>query len=202
MPTFPFSGSMADYVENYVCFDVNKTPSKMGIITEKIREKPSAVRSPHPTHPVAAIGSQALYLTKDHDKSLFPFDKNSPFYRLIELKGKVLLLGASYETMTIMRTFECVVENYPLPIYFDNPVTLKYFDANHEKKEIVTKVQNPRFSKVRKNEIIGEYLDKNSIAKIRQIGNATVRLVDVGDLLVIMDELLKKNIIGYQVDQL
>jgi len=197
VPTFPFRGLMADYVQTDPVFDVKKTPSKMGIITERFRQSPKSIRSCHPTHPVAAIGKHASFLTKGHENSFYPFDKMSPFWKLIKIKGYVLLLGVDYESMTVLRTFECIVPDFPYPIYLEKPVKLCVFDAKGQKRSVITKVQNPKFSKIRKNNIIGEYLDKYGVSRIGSVGLARARLVFVGDLLDVMNKLMKKGITTY-----
>jgi len=194
VPTFPFRGLMADYVQNSPVFDVKKTPSKMGIITERFRQRPQAIRSCHPTHSVAAIGADASFLIESHENSLYPFDKTSPFWKLIRIRGYVLLLGVDYESMTVLRTFECIVSDFPYQVYLEKPIKLSVVTAKGQEKSITTKVQNPQISKIRSNSIIGGYLDKCRVSRIGSVGMATARLVFVGDLLDIMNELLKKGI--------
>ena len=74
-------------------FDYVNTPSCVGAISEYIRLMDGAWRSIHPTHSCAAIGSKADYYIKDHDKDRTPVGENSPFRKLPEDGGKVLMLG-------------------------------------------------------------------------------------------------------------
>jgi len=198
VPTFPFRGLMADYVQNRPIFDVEKTPSKMGMITERFRQRPDSVRSSHPTHSVAAIGPHASFLTQGHENSLCPFDEASPFSKLIKIGGYVLLLGVDYESMTVLRTFECMVPDFPYQVYSEEPVELHVVDAKGQEKIVMTKAQNPEISKIRSNTIVGRYLDRSGISTIGFVGMAKARLVFVGDLLHIMSELLKMNITTYR----
>jgi len=80
-------------------FDPRETPSVNGIITEALRKRPEAKRSIHPTHPYAAIGKHAEYLTAEH-LELRTFDINSPLGKLAKLGGYVLFLGAPFSTNT------------------------------------------------------------------------------------------------------
>src|ERR1041385_9139884 len=59
MPTFPFQGSQGEYADRTPRFDVRKTPSKVGVLTEAFRQTRGVVRSKHPTHPVGAWGRHA-----------------------------------------------------------------------------------------------------------------------------------------------
>src|SRR5215831_12542887 len=53
-------------------FDVRKTPSCVGAISESFRKIPGVVRSLHPTHSVAALGPRAGFLTEGHENASTP----------------------------------------------------------------------------------------------------------------------------------
>ena len=75
--------------------------------TEKaVRKRPGAIRSLEPTHPVAALGSAAQTLTEAHIRSEGCCDEQSPFVRLAQLGGKVLLLGTDFRTCTLLHGAE------------------------------------------------------------------------------------------------
>lgn len=69
------------------------TPGWTGAIPEAARRRPDAVRSAHPTHSVVAIGARAHELTDGHAGSRTPCDASSPYGRLADRGGRVLLLG-------------------------------------------------------------------------------------------------------------
>ena len=50
MPTLPFTGTAVEYVSRGEIFDVRRTPSRVGLLTELFRRSPGVVRSVHPTH--------------------------------------------------------------------------------------------------------------------------------------------------------
>lgn len=105
-PTFPFLGSMLEYIRSDPPFDAENTPSEMGAISEAVRRRSEAVRSLEPTHPVAAIGPAAEALTRDHVRSEGSCDEQSPFCKLPALGGKVLLLGTDFRTCTLLHGAE------------------------------------------------------------------------------------------------
>lgn len=51
MPSFPFGNDFYGYLRTLQGFDVRRTPSRMGMITEVFRRMPNVWRSLHPTHP-------------------------------------------------------------------------------------------------------------------------------------------------------
>jgi aminoglycoside N3'-acetyltransferase len=112
VPTFPFTGSMLAYVKSDPDFDVDETPSKMGVITEEVRLRPGGLRSLEPTHPVAALGPQARFLVEDHINAQGSCDAHSPLYRLTQIEseaagdGYVLLLGVDFRNCTLLHAAE------------------------------------------------------------------------------------------------
>ena len=56
MPTLSFSGSAAAYAREAKLFDLARSPSKVGLLTELFRRSEGVVRSLHPTHSVAVWG--------------------------------------------------------------------------------------------------------------------------------------------------
>jgi len=106
MPTFPFRGKQSRYVEQQKHFDVRRTPSQVGLITEVFRRMTSVHRSLHPTHSVAAWGKLAIPLTSTHHLG-GAFDTFSPFYKMAEHKGLVLGVGTGLrDSFTILHVPE------------------------------------------------------------------------------------------------
>ncbi len=106
MPTFPFLGRQQDYADRRDSFDVRRTPSQAGLVTEVFRRMPGVVRSLHPTHPIAGWGSHARDLLATHHLGT-AFGSNSPMYKLREYDGLVVGLGTKPdETFTILHVPE------------------------------------------------------------------------------------------------
>ncbi len=77
-----------------------------GIIGETVREQPDALRSCHPTHSWVGVGGNARFLLEGHRHSLTPCGKDSPFFRLMEHDGKILLLGVDVNSLTNIHAVE------------------------------------------------------------------------------------------------
>lgn len=78
-----------------------------GRIPERVRTWPGARRSAHPEGSVAAIGARAEWLTAlqpDDDA----YGSQSPFARLVEARGDVLMLGAPLDTVTLLHHAEAL----------------------------------------------------------------------------------------------
>lgn len=96
VPTFNYTPGL---------FDPKTTPSVCGAITEAVRKRTNALRSDHPTHSVAAIGPLAEVITEGQE-DVNAFGRGSSLYRLLQAKGKVLLLGVSHIASSIIHVAE------------------------------------------------------------------------------------------------
>jgi aminoglycoside 3-N-acetyltransferase len=91
-PTYPRLSSY-EFLKSGEVFDVRKSASYTGILTEVARRQKGAVRSFFPTKSVCAIGAQAARLTATHQDSPYPYDSSSPYFKIMEFKGKIIGFG-------------------------------------------------------------------------------------------------------------
>jgi aminoglycoside 3-N-acetyltransferase len=85
-------------------YDVARSPSSVGFLTERLRRTPGALRSPFPVAPVCALGPRAELYTRDYrDKSgRKTYGTGSPYHALTELGGQCLFLGVDFiRTLTL-----------------------------------------------------------------------------------------------------
>jgi aminoglycoside 3-N-acetyltransferase len=76
-----------------------------GRIPERVRTWPGTRRSAHPEASVVALGPRAEWLTAEHEDG---YGAGSPFARLVEAGGDVLMLGAPLETVTLLHHAEAI----------------------------------------------------------------------------------------------
>lgn len=111
-------------------FDVEETPTCIGILPETMRLSEGVVRSIHPTHSVLAWGKDALAMTKNHQKDHTPVGPNSPFREVYRRNGKIVMLGAPLERNTSLHGVEeMMLPDYLFTNNYDYEITL----ANKEK---------------------------------------------------------------------
>ncbi len=91
-------------------FDIGKTPSCVGAISERFRTIPGAIRSLHPTHSVVAIGPKARNLIAGHDTAKTPCGEGTPYARMIEERAQILFLGTTLDHNTMFHTFEAYAD--------------------------------------------------------------------------------------------
>lgn len=80
-----------------------------GRLPEALRRMPGAVRSRHPDASFAALGAAAAELMTDHPWD-DPHGPGSPLARLVERGGRVLLLGAPLDTLTLLHHAEALAD--------------------------------------------------------------------------------------------
>ena len=117
MPTFSLLPSREERV---AAWDVNKTPSTVGWLTEFFRQMSDTHRSDHYSHAIAARGRDAKAFVADHRRregcqspwDHYPWGKtygtHSPMFRAYKANAKLLMLGVDYETSTYIHLVEVV----------------------------------------------------------------------------------------------
>ena len=110
------------------CFDVANTPACTGILPELFRKKPGVVRSLHPTHSLAAFGSDAENFVAGHEKANTPAPVGSPWWKILQKKGKIMFIGTGINCNTFIHGVE---EWLPVPgMLTDSRQELVIIDEN------------------------------------------------------------------------
>lgn len=76
-----------------------------GILHETMRTWPGALRSAHPDAGVVAIGHRGSWFVETHP-FYYGYGPGTPFARFVEARGKVLMLGAPLDTITLLHHAE------------------------------------------------------------------------------------------------
>lgn len=147
-PTYPnHLVSSYEYLLQETVFDVRRTPSYTGILTEFARRQRQAARSLHPTKSVCAIGPAAKELTATHHLSPYPYDTNSPYYKLIAHQGKIVGLGVTTNYISFGYCVDdALKEKFPVKVYHD-----RIFSApciNYEGETVIVRTYAHDMSKV------------------------------------------------------
>ena len=92
-------------------FDVARTPSNVGAIPEFYRKMAVTKRSIHPTHSVCAYGAEANAIVSGHEHDRTPVGPNSPFRKLKNHGGQLLMLGCGLNSNTSMHGIEEIAKD-------------------------------------------------------------------------------------------
>jgi aminoglycoside 3-N-acetyltransferase len=199
MPGFPINGYTIDYLKANPVFDVQKTPSRMGMFTEKFRTKFKAERSLHPSHSVLAVGPLAKEITAEHHLSPNPFGTHSPFYKFLQLKNsKVLGLGTTIFPFTVFRVYESMnYESYPVQVFNEEKMDTEIIDRDGKRFFYTTFVHNPQASNLRRNMLFENYFIKKGMLKKYKTGRTDSYLLSAGEFLKEMEENYKQGNLPY-----
>lgn len=193
MPSFPASGRNKEYLDNAPVFDVRRTPSAMGKITEVFRSMPGTVRSLHPTDSVVAYGPRAEYFTAGHFGQLTPYTEDSPFRRLAATGGKILMLGTTLNGAgTSLHTLEDAVD-FPYPVYLNKIYEVTVIDAQGTEHRVKTKVHNPAQSVKRNCDALKPLFLLQGAMTTCRIGDADCLLLDADKMFATMLQAFKEQ---------
>ncbi|MCC6442765.1 MAG: AAC(3) family N-acetyltransferase [Armatimonadetes bacterium] len=145
-----------------------------GIIPETARKRPEAVRSRHPTHSVAAIGRLARWITAGHEYCPSPCWYGSPYDKVREIDGYILLIGCAHASNT---TFHHIEETAPVDyVCQKEPTTGLVVEPNGSRTEVtfyLHSYEGPSRDYPRMEPLFIE----SGIQATLQVGNATLRLI-------------------------
>lgn len=160
-------------------------PLGKATIAKFFSSMPGVYRSVHPTHSVSAIGAKARYLTKDHDKMPTACGKGTPFGKLVDLGGYILLIGVDQDRNTTFHT----AEDYADLPYLSEKEFYFVDDKGIERTIVLKRFPGPHRDFISMDRIFRE----TGIMKIGRIGNAMVRLIDAKKMIKVCLEVLKKD---------
>lgn len=150
-------------------FCPSKERGETGIIGETIREQPDALRSCHPTHSWAGIGAGAEFLLEGHRNSPTPCGTDSPFFRLLQREGVILLLGVGVNSLTNVHAVE-------------DARNVAYLSAIDPPRRHATYTTSGRRIQYCYPELLHRALDEAGIIRSIQIGGAMCHVLNARDL--------------------
>jgi len=188
-PVFPFDTLMQTYLLSKPIFDVRSAPTKMGALTHFALNTSKGVRSVHPTHSVLAFGPRSANFVGEHQLCATPFADRSPFSRLVEARGKILLVGVGLNSTTSFHlTEDRLGDRFPVRVYGRETFRVACIDANGERCEVVTKSHDPFISRIRDCDIVKDDFLSTGVLRERAVGSGVVGLIDA----VAMDRTLER----------
>ncbi|MEU6991056.1 aminoglycoside 3-N-acetyltransferase [Streptomyces sp. NPDC046465] len=159
-----------------------------GRLPEALRQRPGAVRSRHPDASFAALGPAAHALMDDHPWD-DPHGPDSPLARLTALGGRVLLLGAPLDSLTLLHHAEALAQapgkrfvDYEQPVTVDGERVWRRFhdidsaDGAFDYTPVVPAGQEP-FEALALDMLAAGH------GRVGQVGAATCHLFEAGDVV-------------------
>jgi aminoglycoside 3-N-acetyltransferase len=168
---------------NGVDFDVNKTPSAAGYLTEVFRKYPGVKRSINLQHSVCAYGKDADYFVSEHHLEETPWNKKSPYYKLYLKEALVFAFGLPYFLGTTIHCTEDLLKNkyQYFSLFFTKKMEYKYRDSAGNIG--YHKILLPGLHRKRsKKKMIKRYFDSSEF-HLSKISNLRVEMVNAKYML-------------------
>jgi aminoglycoside 3-N-acetyltransferase len=189
-PVFPFGGLMYAYLSSKPEFDVKTSPTKMGALTEYALKAPGGERSVHPTHSILAFGKKSQFFVAEHHLCETPFADQSPFARLLEDSGKILLVGVGLNSTTHFHRIEDRLgAKFPVKVYKDDSFTINCTDAVGQQHKVKTVAHDPLVSRIRDCDLVKDAFVAKSVLKEVAVGQGTVGIIDAKAMDDCLEEL-------------
>jgi aminoglycoside 3-N-acetyltransferase len=190
MPTFNFNFCEDYNAKGEGIFDIEKTPSKMGIITELFRRMRGVKRSHIPIYSIAVKGKYENEFVNISDKKVFGTD--SVFGKLHKMNGKILFIAVSYQDSW---TFAHYIENlfgvdYRYPKTFKGKIIYNGKESNIEVEMLVRDLERNVVTNVQP---MGELLEKLGAVESINLGKSFLKLMDCTKSVDFTIQEMKKN---------
>ena len=164
-----------------------KTPSNAGGFDNFLRGLKSSFISDHPAHSVAAYGYNAKYICSNN--GLNNYDLNSPYFKLLNLKAKILRLGIDYDINTFTHVAEALCG---VPYFYCKWVKVKKKNNN---KFYSMYVRHLGYDLTFDRKKLKRDLNSNIEVKIKNssLGSGKVYLLDANEYFNHMKKKLSKD---------
>jgi len=194
MVSLPYRTASLDYLETYRTFDVRRTPSMMGLVSELFRRRPDVVRSLHPTHPVLVRGPRAAWFVDDHPHCVYPCGPGSPFDRLAAADGKAVFFNVPVATYTFFHHLEHLVsDGLPFSLYTPTTISLPVIDRFGQTRQVDTHVFAREAIQRRRFSVLESALRARGLIRQCRVGATRIEVLRVRDSIACVLEMAARG---------
>ena len=172
-------------------FNVKKTPSKMGIISELIRTDSNSKRTLDPVFSFAIIGKyrdNLANLTSEHS-----FGPNSIFAKLRDLDAKIMIIGLDYnESMTFFHHIE-ETQGCDYRYFKEFRGNITDYDEVKQDGKIVLFVRDIEIGVQNAVDKMGLIMEQEGIVKKIAVGESEIKIMKANDAYQRTAEEMKMN---------
>ena len=170
--------------------DVLHTPTCVGALTELFRKRPGVQRSLHPTHSLAALGSDAAEFVAGEERIPTPCGRGGAYYKLWERDAQILMIGVNFTSNTYVHG----LEEWDGAVGTISPDKTDLYVINHAGQRLHTpqyrhcsRLSSNTFSKLEPPAI------QQGILRLSRFGDATTRLMHAKPLRKMVAEFLRAD---------
>jgi len=137
MPAFcfldPAIGAADATFAQHSRFDLRRTPSRMGLVTELFRRTKGVCQSRHPVYRVSAFGPLAKQLIHGHEWASSPCGRGTPFDFMANHNTQIVGIGKRYDVLTQVHHAEDLMgDDFPVPAKRGKGLTMTLVDGKEE----------------------------------------------------------------------
>lgn len=185
------TASPQDSPQNPPRMEVLRTPCPrwVGTIPETFRRRPGVRRSLHPTHSVTALGMRAELYTQGHEQCQTPCGLGSPYVKLMDEGGYILLLGCNQQSNTSLHALEELAE---VPYHLQQEWT-EGIVVDAEGREVVVRNRLHLWQWERDFTKVDTPLREAGAMHEDMVANAYCRLIDAGAMRRVILPMLQQD---------
>ena len=173
---------------------ISRATRDNGFFPEALRTTPGALRSGNPGASVAALGGKAAWFTADHPLD-YGYGPGSPLAKLVQARGKVLMLGAPLDTMTLLHHAEHLadlpgkhIKRYDAPILVEGRTTWRAFEEIDTSHPVIDGLDEDYFA------TIAEAFLATGQGRRGSVGQAPAVLVPAPEIVAFAVDWLERHI--------
>ena len=201
MVSLPYRSSSLEYLKDLRVFDVRRTPSAMGLVSEFFRRRSDVMRSLHPTHPVLAHGPRAHEFLAGHEDQVYPCGPGTPFARLAEAGGKVLFYDVGIEYLTFFHHLEHIVSpQLPFSLYTTELFEVPVIDAAGASRTVRTHAFSREAISRRRFDRLEAWLGERGLVSEVRVGGSRILACDTRQIVTLVEEKARAGVYFYDLD--
>ena len=199
MPTLSMSGTAIEFAMSGQIFDPRTTPSQVGLLSEVFRRSHGVQRSIHPTHSVAARGAHSDWWLESHHLAGTPCGKGSPFHRLLERNGKIVLAGTGIRALTFFHCAEELLESrMPFSPFTTERYVMRCRVAGQLIETAPMRLYAPDVSRRRRLAPLEAELRTKGLLRESRTGTLALIAVNAADVLRTLEEMAGRGVFCYE----
>ncbi len=203
MVSLPYRSSSLAYLSKLTRFDVRKTPSMMGMVSELFRRRDGVLRSLSPSHPMLAFGPDAPWFVADHHLCVHPCGPGSPFEKLVTCNAKAVFYNTSFDAYTFFHYLEHLVSaQMPFSLYTDTAFQAQVIDHSGAASTVPTYAFAPDAMRRRRFSVLEDELNRRHAIKELRIGNGSMLIVSIRDTVTCVEDMSRRGVYFYDLEGL
>jgi aminoglycoside 3-N-acetyltransferase len=200
MPSMAYHSSTLDYLTQLKSFDVRRTPSAMGLVSEFFRRRPGVLRSINPSHPILVHGPRAAWFIEGHERCLYPCGPGTPFDKLLEVGGKVAFFNVPFGYFTFFHYLEHRLwPQLKFQLYHEPPFDVPVIGPRGEALTVKTQVYSRETLRRRRFAVLEARLRQRGLIRHARIGASHALLVEVRAAVVAVDQMAQQGEFFYDM---